>query len=188
MWPWGHLAVGYLLYTAGVRLLRTDHDHLALVALLVGTQAPDLVDKPLALVGAVPYGRSLAHSLVVLAPACLLVLVVARRRGWGHAGAAFGLGALSHVVSDAWAGLVALDFERVTFLLWPLVALPASSVRETPTGHAARLAESVGTTRASTGGPLDVTLSEPVAQFLLLVVAVLLWVAEGRPGWRDGGG
>jgi hypothetical protein len=49
MWPWGHLAVGYLL-SAGAAYLR-DHSSprgLAVVALAAGTQLPDLLDKPLA--------------------------------------------------------------------------------------------------------------------------------------------
>ena len=58
MWPWGHLAAGYPVYTAYTRLHTGDPpaDVPALVALL-GTQLPDLVDKPLAVL---PTVRSLS--------------------------------------------------------------------------------------------------------------------------------
>lgn len=185
MWPWGHLAVGYLSYTTAVHLFRTSHDRVALVALVVGTQFPDLVDKPLAWVGVLAYGRALAHSLLVLVPLCALVLFVARRQGRGRTGGAFVLGALSHVVSDAWDGLLALDVDRMSFLLWPFVPSPDTDVRGTPTGHARRLASEVDTQQAGTDGFLDVVQSEPAVQACFLLAAVGVWVAEGAPGWEQ---
>ena len=49
MWPWEHLAFGYVLYSLGVRTLRgrTPRGPPVLV-LAVATQVPDLLDKPLA--------------------------------------------------------------------------------------------------------------------------------------------
>ncbi len=102
MWPLGHAAVGYLLYTLATRA-RFDRPPtaLALCALLVGTQFPDLVDKPLAwYVGVLPTGRTLAHSLLVLIPVSLVVLALARRYDRTELGFAFVLGALSHAVVD----------------------------------------------------------------------------------------
>ena len=185
MWPWGHLAVGYLGYTVAVRLFRTAHDRVALVALLVGTQFPDLVDKPLAWVGVLAYGRSLAHSLLVLVPLCLVVVVVARRREARQVGGAFAVGALSHTLGDAWDGLVALDVDEMSFLLWPLLPTPDADGAGTAAGHASRLASEVDTTAAGTSGLADLVGSEPVAQSLLLGVAVAVWVAEGAPGLRE---
>ncbi|PSQ17916.1 hypothetical protein BRC99_00275 [Halobacteriales archaeon QS_7_69_60] len=71
MLPWGHLAVGYLAYSLAVRG-RTGGPPagLATAALAVGTQFPDLIDKPLvAWVSLLPSGRSLGHSLL-FAAAC----------------------------------------------------------------------------------------------------------------------
>jgi hypothetical protein len=184
MWPWGHLAVGYLLYSVTVRLFRTSSERIALGALVVGTQFPDLVDKPLAWVGILGYGRSLAHSLLVLVPCCLLVVGVARHLHVGHAGWAFALGSLSHVLGDAWHGLVAFDFGELGFLLWPLVPSPDGGVGSAA-GHASNLAAQVDTPSTGPSGLLDVVGSDPVTQALLLVFAAAVWVREGAPGLRN---
>ena len=49
MWPWGHLAVAYLCYVLSIKL-RGDGEQtlLTLVAVAVGSQFPDLIDKPFA--------------------------------------------------------------------------------------------------------------------------------------------
>jgi hypothetical protein len=182
MWPWGHLAVGYLSYAVAVRLFRGRRERAALLALVVGTQFPDVVDKPLAWVGLLPYGRSLAHSLLVLVPLCLVVVVVARRRTHARTGTAFALGALTHTLTDAWHGIVTLDPGRLSFLLWPYLPSPDDGGVGTPGGHADRLASEVDTTHAGAGGLVDVVQSEPVGQLLILAVAVAVWVAEGTPG------
>ncbi|WP_372912562.1 metal-dependent hydrolase [Salinigranum sp.] len=182
MWPWGHLAVGYLSYTVAVRLFRGRRERAALLALVVGTQFPDVVDKPLAWVGFLPYGRSLAHSLLVLVPLCLVVVVVARRRTRTRTGTAFALGALTHTLTDAWHGIVTLDPGRLSFLLWPYLPSPDDGGVGTPGGHADRLASEVDTSHAGAGGLVDVVQSEPVGQLLLLAVAVVVWIAEGTPG------
>ena len=60
MWPWGHLALGYLLHSplARARFGRPPTDRATLL-LVIGTQLPDLVDKPLAWwLGVLPAGRS----------------------------------------------------------------------------------------------------------------------------------
>ena len=65
MWPWGHLAVGYLVYS-GLSRWRFGRlpGSVATLAVALGTQLPDLVDKPLAwTVNVLASGRSLAHSL-----------------------------------------------------------------------------------------------------------------------------
>jgi len=77
MWPWGHLAVGYLLWSVLVRDRRFRPPTGAETLLLaVGTQFPDAVDKPLAWsLGVLPNGRSLAHSVFLATALCR------RRRG-----------------------------------------------------------------------------------------------------------
>lgn len=167
MWPLGHAAVGYLLYSLSTRA-RFDGRPATppTVVLLVGTQIPDLVDKPLAWYGGVlPTGRSLGHSLLVLAPLCLAVYWLARRRGRAELGVAFGVGAISHPLVDSvpalWSGT------EVNYLLYPVVSVEAYE-EGAPT-----LAEL-----------LAGSLSEPwfLLEFVLAAAALLTWHRDGRPG------
>lgn len=78
MWPWEHLAVGYIGYSLSVRLAgRGVPRPRPVVALAVGTQFPDLVDKPLSwTLGVLPSGHSLAHSLFAALPLATLAVTV----------------------------------------------------------------------------------------------------------------
>lgn len=167
MWPLGHAAVGYLLYSLSTRA-RFDGRPATppTVVLLVGTQIPDLVDKPLAWYGGVlPTGRSLGHSLLVLAPLCLAVYWLARRRGRAELGVAFGVGAISHPLVDSvpalWSGT------EVNYLLYPVV--PVEAYEEGAPTLAELLAGSLG---------------EPwfLLEFVLAAAALLAWHRDGRPG------
>jgi hypothetical protein len=167
MWPWGHAAVGFLLYVA-YRRYRDGRPPTgpATLVVLFGTQLPDLVDKPLAWTFAVlPTGRSLAHSWLV----ALLVLGVAwvvlseRQRpllvplavGW-----------LSHGLADASYSVVTGEFAYVAFLAWPLASTPPYDLDQSFLDHF-----------------LAFTLDPFVVfQTLLFVVAVVVWHREGRPG------
>ena len=124
MFPLGHATFGYLLYAlfAWATAHRLPYG-VTLGALLVGTQFPDLVDKPLAFVGVLPSGRAAAHSLLFAAGLLAVLWLVTRRYGRSHLTIAFGFGHLSHVVGDVWAAAAAGRTEELTFLLWP--ALPA---------------------------------------------------------------
>src|SRR6056297_3615611 len=98
MWPWGHAVVGYLAYSGTTHVgWKRPPSHAATVALLFGTQFPDLVDKPLAWsLGVLPSGRSLAHStLTAVLLVCVLYVVFARRRA---VVGAFALGYASHLL------------------------------------------------------------------------------------------
>jgi hypothetical protein len=126
MWPWGHAAVGYLLYTLYLRAHADVHPTARpTFALLVGTQFPDLVDKPLAWdLALLPGGRAVAHSLLVLVPVCTAVIVLARRAGQGTVGTAFASGALSHTFVDALPSLLRGEFIYATYLFWPVLPYP----------------------------------------------------------------
>jgi xanthine/uracil permease len=93
MWPWGHAAVAYLLYRL-ILVVRRDGNHgaetgsvstptgPAVLALGVGTQFPDLIDKPLAWsVSVLPSGRTLAHSALVWAAIAVVALAIVTRYG-----------------------------------------------------------------------------------------------------------
>ncbi len=172
MWPWGHLAFGYILYSLGSRLTvgRPPRTLATVVALSVGTQFPDLVDKPLAWwLGVIPNGRSLAHSVFTLLLVSAAAYLLARRIRRRVPVTAFSLGYLSHVVGDALPAVLRADAEGALFFLWPLV--PAI---EYPTGKSllAHLASVEFT-------PLF------AAQLVMVVLVTGLWWVDGRPGWRD---
>ncbi len=169
MWPWGHAAVGYLLYTTWTR---SRHGHpprdLPTLWLLFGTQFPDLVDKPLAWwFGILPSGRALAHSLVPLVPLSVILYVYFARRGRPEYGVTFAIGALSHALTDALPALLAGEFERARFLLWPL--LPHVEYDESSASILGHLA--------------SIELSPLLAVELGLgLVVVGVWWRDGMPG------
>jgi membrane-bound metal-dependent hydrolase YbcI (DUF457 family) len=128
VFPLGHATFGYLLYTLFAWTTRHRLPYgLTLGALLVGTQFPDLVDKPLVFAGVLPSGRALGHSLLFAAAVVGVLWLLARRYdSYSHLFVAFGFGHLSHVVGD----VVVVDFSDpkevgdLTYLLWPLLPAP----------------------------------------------------------------
>lgn len=181
MWPWEHLAVGYLAYSLLVRAGtgRAPHGRLVMAALFVGTQFPDLVDKPLAwMFGLLPSGTSLAHSVFVAVPLVTLFLALSWLAGRPSIGRAFGVGYLLHLPADVL--YVALYGSPVnwTVLLWPLYTAPAGQ----DPGLLANVALYFGKfleVAVSPAGRLFVA-----AELLLLGGALVLWVLDGFPGIR----
>lgn len=176
MWPWGHLAVAYLCYVAWTWTERSrKQDGLAIVAVGIGSQFPDLVDKPLAWTFAVlPSGRSLAHSLFTATIIIWVVVWASRRVNRRYAGIAFGIGYLSHVFSDLGpdviSGLLVGDFSQLqwtTYLVWPLLGTPPYSNDASFLAHFAAFR-------------VDPYVS---AQFLLLGFAAVVWYGSGSPGF-----
>ena len=171
MWPWGHAALGYLLYTVFVWVrTREPPTDVGVLALLVGTQAPDLIDKPLAwYIHVLEYGRSLAHSVFTGGLILLVVVLFLRRRGHRTAAAAFAVGYLSHLVGDSYAYVLAGSWENLAFLVWPLLPIPGVEYElEGVLAHLARLDASA-------------VYSEGV---LLAGGVFLLWLLQGAPGLR----
>lgn len=171
MWPWEHLALGYLLLSLTWRLWGRDVDGWAAASLALGTQAPD-VDKALAwLVGVLPAGRSLLHSVFALAVVTAVVLVVAAHRERLAAGAAFVLGYASHLFGDALPKLLAGNYEGLTFLLWPVLPLPPYDGFESVKGSLFELAASPET-----------YLTTASYRTLILFGVVVVWMDDGFPG------
>ncbi|WP_048077045.1 metal-dependent hydrolase [Halorubrum sp. AJ67] len=136
--PVTHGAVAYLLYVAyAAATTRRLPVRWALVPLAVGSQFPDLIDKPLAYWGVLVYGRSLAHSVFVLFGVCGGLWWVMRSESTPVgdripdrlrevAPAAFAVGYVAHLLGDAWGGLLAGDLASMRFLAYPLVSVPRS--------------------------------------------------------------
>ncbi|MDG5776827.1 metal-dependent hydrolase [Haloarculaceae archaeon H-GB1-1] len=125
MWPWEHLAFGYVLYSL---LARTHPDWrpttLATGVLVVATQLPDLVDKPLGWVFDVfQSGNALGHSVLVAAPASLLVLVGGIVFGRRDVAVAFVVGYGSHLLGDVLYPLVTRGTVPLAKFLWPVVVI-----------------------------------------------------------------
>jgi hypothetical protein len=166
MLPLGHAAVGYLCYTLSTRV---RHDTVprgsSVLVALFGTQFPDLVDKPLAWgVGVLPAGRTLAHSLLVLVPLCLLAYVLTRHSLRSELAVAFTVGALSHALVDALPSL--WSTASISFLLWPVLSV------HSPEGSLSVLAV------------VGAALTSPwfLLELLLAVLALFVWHRDGVPG------
>ena len=85
--------------------------------LVVGAAVPDLVDKPLATIGATTLFHSIGHSLI-------LAVVVVPVMLSGRAGLAVGAGWLSHLLLDAGHVVVNGRPSDALFLFWPAVVPP----------------------------------------------------------------
>lgn len=122
MWPWEHVLFAYVFYSACVHLgSRAPPTDRAAAALALGALFPDLVDKPLAWqFGLVETGWGPAHSAFVAAPVVVLVHALARRRGAGRVGLAFGVGYLLHLPGDVLPASLSRSSLYLPPVLWPL--------------------------------------------------------------------
>ncbi|WP_121820739.1 metal-dependent hydrolase [Halostella salina] len=168
MWPWGHLAVGYLLWSQLARDRRGQPPTGSEAILLaVGTQFPDLVDKPLAWTfGVLPNGRSLTHSALVAGVVVAVVVLVCNGRDRPLLGAAFGVGYGVHLATDALPTVVAGHYADLAFLAWPLLPPVEYETQQSFTAHFLGIEPT----------PLF------LLQILLSAVALVAWVRDGLPG------
>ncbi|ELZ39195.1 hypothetical protein C463_17288 [Halorubrum californiense DSM 19288] len=137
--PVTHAAVAYLLYVAYAAVTtRRLPVRWALVPVAIGSQFPDLIDKPLAFWGVIPYGRSLAHSVFSLVIVCGVVWWATRSLSvrfddrvpdslWRVTPAAFTIGYAAHLLGDSWQSLLRGDLFAVRFLAYPLFGVPRSA-------------------------------------------------------------
>jgi len=138
MWSWEHAALGYLL---GRTIVPVENTHgFPYVALLFGTQFPDLVDKPLAWsVAVLPTGRSLAHSLITFTLLVAAAWWLTERIDREEYAIAFGIGYASHLVGDSLQPIINLDLPSLTFLLWPVLPSPTYDIPPSFSAHLANL-------------------------------------------------
>lgn len=178
MWPWEHAAVGYLVFSLGLRATgRRPPGDVAAVVLLVATMLPDLVDKPLSWgLGLFNTGYALGHSALVAVPVGVLVLVAAVRTDRQQLGVAFVVGHWSHLAADVLDPLRYGDTPLPERVLWPLVT-GTPYEQDMGLGRGVTyLGEFVATLR---GMDLVVLV---VLYLLLPLVTLAVWVLDGAPG------
>ncbi|WP_227133066.1 metal-dependent hydrolase [Halorubellus salinus] len=180
MWPWEHAAVGYVCYSAATRLLGGDPpDGDPVLFLAVGTQFPDLVDKPLSWgLGVFPTGYAAGHSVLVLLALTLLALGGVRDDGRRRNAVAFLVGAWTHVAGDLLSPLRAGEPLGIDRVLWPVVERePYGDDLGVERGlvYFREYLADVGTGDLSTSLALGVALG---------VTSVVLWLVDGAPGVR----
>ncbi|SEV90743.1 metal-dependent hydrolase [Halobacterium jilantaiense] len=176
MWPWEHVAVGYLAYSACSRLVWGEPPSTR-GALVVGVAAvaPDLVDKPLAwILDVLPAGKSLAHSLFALLPLAAVATALGVRRGSLRGTAAFVVGWAGHLAGDVLYPLAVRGDLRAGFLFWPLVPVGGGADGALP--HVRELLGSFAAFLSTPRGAVYLA-----AELGLLAVALAVWVADGTP-------
>lgn len=176
MWPWGHIAVAYLSYVGIVQLRGQQQRLLPMVAVIFGSQLPDLVDKPLAWTFSIlPAGRSLMHSmftsLLVVSVAYLASLHFQRE----DIAAGLGIGIISHILIDPSPSVVIGllqggwgQLQWLNYLLWPLLSPPPYP-----------------TDQSFLKVFLEFRLgSFEIFEFVLFAVAIIVWIRTGATGYK----
>ncbi|QLG29207.1 metal-dependent hydrolase [Halorarum halophilum] len=168
MIPWAHAAIGYLLWSASTHYWKKrPPGDLEAWCLLLGTQFPDLVDKPLAWTyNVLPSGRSLGHSLLTVLVIFAIGYALSRRWNRTNLVVAFSVGHLSHSLADTYRLLLTGQYEDLGYLLWPLLRAPTSDSQNTFGEYLRELSVS------SFIGPKS----------LIGVLMLVLWVYDGMPG------
>ena len=178
MWPWEHLAVGYLLYSTITRLHSGESPTTAAtLAVAFGTQFPDLVDKPLSWgLAVLESGVSVAHSIFTAVGLSLAVVALTRRLDRPRMGTAFAVGYLSHLPADAAYGVMFGNPLQIEPFLWPFVegqSAAGSGFLDNVLYYAVRFVFFLATERGLAFLSLEV---------LLLSFTAWLWVRDGCPG------
>ena len=178
MWPWDHLAIGYLvvsLWRRG-RSRRPPREAEALAAVFA-SQLPDLIDKPLGWrTSLLPSGHSMAHSLSFAIPLTVVAYLIARRYGRADVGAAFSLAYLAHLPADVVYPMVLGRSPNLAFLFWPFVEISPSQTG----AFAGRVLELVVQFVAFLRTPQGLFFL--LVELSLLTFAFLLWRQDGWPG------
>lgn len=180
MWPWEHLAFGYVVYSVAVHVLvRRRPTAVESIAVAAGTLLPDLVDKPLAWwFHVLPAGRTLTHSLFLAVPIMILGFLLAWDRGRPAAGGAFVVAYLSHLFGDViYPALLGGDV-YFGFLWWPVVPAAEDTGPE-GFAHVMELFGKLMTHVSSANGGAYVAL-----EVALMSTFLLLWLVDGAPGVR----
>lgn len=191
MWPWEHLAVGYILlslYCHG--RTGTPPAEWSVLTLAVATQLPDLIDKPLAWQFDILTGTSIAHSILVSLLLVFVVGIVAGRIGRPAVSTAFAIGYLSHLLGDlvypmilgrghfAWGAILWPGPERV--VTEPRAAGSGVSTAQTGAGFLSQVGHRFGDFLSFLGTPSGQTYL--LLDLILLGSAIAIWILDGQPG------
>ena len=179
MWPWEHVAFGYVVYSLLVHLgYRDSPGESEAVTVAFASVLPDLIDKPLAWqFGIFESGYALGHSIFFAGPLSLAAIVLARASGRTRVGLAFAVGYMLHLVGDVIPIYVARGTWSVNHLLWPVVVV------ENPRGHDGLLAGFVHNFEPYVAQLLAGEVTPYIAlQVGLGLAAVGLWLFDGAPG------
>lgn len=186
MWPWEHALFAYLLYSLASHLvLRRPPDGPTALAVVVASQVPDLIDKPLAWqFGIFESGYALGHSVFFVVPLVVFAVVLARHAGRGPVGYGFAVGYLSHLVGDVIPIYVEEGELSPGPVIWPL---GERSTTDHSQGLVERFMELFEPYAADLGGELLAMDFTPYTLFQLsiAVFAVCLWIADGMPVLSD---
>jgi hypothetical protein len=178
MWPWEHLAVGYLVYSLGSRIRRGMAPVGGpVIALALGTQVPDLVDKPLSWgLGVFSSGFAVGHSAFVALPLGTAALLVGKRSNHRQWIVALVVGYWSHLVADVLNPLRYAEAVRPGRVLWPVADVE-------PYDSGTGLGRGVVYLEDLLGTLTTVPLTELLVGYLLLpAVTIGLWIYDGAPG------
>lgn len=187
MWPWEHALFAYLLYSITSRLLlRRPPNGPTALAVVFASIAPDLIDKPLAWeFGVFTSGYALAHSVFFAAPLSIVAVFLAHRAGHEPVGYGFAIGYLSHLLGDL-IPIYAQEGEMsVDPIIWPL---GERSTTDHGQGFLDRFMELFVPYVTDLQGELLASDPTPYTLFQLSIVllAVILWTADGMPVLTDG--
>lgn len=179
MWPWEHLAIGYLLYSGYVHFTGRGSPTTGPVLLVVlGTQFPDLVDKTLAWTFSIfPSGVSVAHSVFTAMGLSAAIVLLSRRLGSRQLGIGFAIGYLSHIPADMVYPILLGGRLNLGAFFWPLMTAAGSDRGGFLANfgyYAVRFLAFLGTARGSLFLLLEITL---------LGTTVVVWILDGHPGF-----
>lgn len=178
MWPWEHAAIGYLLYSVGLRLLERDTPSAGeTVSIVVMAVLPDLLDKPLSWsLQLTPSGYGFLHSAFVAIPVGLTILLFAFRTDRARLGIASIVGYWSHLVADVLSPIRSGGQPIVGRVLWPIVDSAPYTV-DYGLGRGLVYLGDFGQTI------LTMAPHEIVVFYLAMpAVTFVLWLLDGKPG------
>jgi len=121
VFPWGHFLIAFLPVVTYVVVRDRRLPTLRFVGVVfVGSQFPDMVDKPLAhQFGILPSGRVFMHSLPIALPLLLIVGLYGWQTDRTRASSAFIFAHLSHILADNYNAFLGPDPQIPPDLLWP---------------------------------------------------------------------
>jgi hypothetical protein len=181
MWPWEHVLFAYVFYSVYVRLhYRFAPDEWPIVALVLGSFFPDVIDKPLAWQFSLfETGWGIAHSVFFVVPFCVAVYATAKTYGDSEIGIAFGFGYVCHLVGDVLPASLSRGRPYLDPILWPL-GNPQTS------GDHGSFFDGVSSLFLEYAAQLHSLEVTPVFALQLgsIVAGLTLWLYDGRPGLR----